>query len=146
MIKNKKNQILPEHKLFLGLFLAFEKLLKKMLVPLFQRKKLTPSFFREFKKQEEAFSLSDLAEKKLVLLQLDRLLEKALESLGIEGSGLGEKLKAARGFIDNQEVYSAAWRAHKLRNRLAHGEETKEEELQAAFRDFQRVFYNLFSR
>ena len=51
---------------------------------------------------------------------VDRLDEAALKQLGIPGQTMGDRLKSGRSHFANYETYNSVWRAHKLRNSLAH--------------------------
>lgn len=53
---------------------------------------------------------------KVSILDADKLLDYALSKRGYKGS-LGEKLKHSKGLFSNLD---GVWRAHKLRNRVAH--------------------------
>ena len=144
--RSKKNQVLPEHRFFLNLFLGLEKLIKAALSLLLRRRAEGLPVLSEWQKLSRRFELGGPAEKRLVLIQADKLLEKALEDLGVKGRGLGEKLRLARVFIQGDDAYSAAWRAHRVRNRLAHGEEVGEQELSAALQGFKIALLNLRRR
>ena len=51
------------------------------------------------------------------VIEADKLLDKALIEVGISGKTMGDRLKRSSGrFTD----LNAVWRAHKLRNALAH--------------------------
>lgn len=53
----------------------------------------------------------------LVIIQADKLLDRALMEIGITGKTMGDRLKKSNNrFTD----LNAVWRAHKLRNALAH--------------------------
>jgi hypothetical protein len=53
----------------------------------------------------------------LVVLNADKLLDRALKERGYKGTTMGERMmSAARTFTKRNHV----WAAHKLRNRLAH--------------------------
>ena len=47
----------------------------------------------------------------------DKLLDKAMIEMGVPGKTMGDRLKRAGGRFSNQ---NAVWRAHKLRNAIAH--------------------------
>jgi hypothetical protein len=51
------------------------------------------------------------------IFEADKLLDWSMGLVGVRGNGLGEKLKIARSRVVNID---AVWRAHKLRNQLAH--------------------------
>lgn len=53
----------------------------------------------------------------IAILEADKLLDRAMREINIPGKAMGERLKHAdRRFSDINSV----WRAHKLRNQLAH--------------------------
>ena len=51
------------------------------------------------------------------IIGADKLLDKALIEMGIPGKTMGDRLKKAGGRFSN---LNAVWRAHKLRNAIAH--------------------------
>lgn len=51
------------------------------------------------------------------ILSADKLLDSALRDRGISGTTLGERLKNAKPHLSNID---GVWRAHKLRNQIAH--------------------------
>ena len=53
----------------------------------------------------------------LVIIQADKLLDQALKERGVTGETLGERLKNSGSYLTNID---AVWRAHKLRNHIAH--------------------------
>ena len=53
----------------------------------------------------------------LVVLNADKLLDKALKERGFRGETMGERMKTARQTWTNG---NAVWGAHKLRNQIAH--------------------------
>ena len=59
----------------------------------------------------------------------DKLLDKAMMEIGIPGKNMGERLKHAK---DKFSDINAVWRAHKLRNALAH-----EDDLEITYRQAQ---------
>jgi hypothetical protein len=54
------------------------------------------------------------------VLEADKLLDQALRQAGVPGDSMGDRLKAARNRFPDRDVYDGIWRAHKLRNALAH--------------------------
>ncbi len=65
----------------------------------------------------EGFQKNGGAGLNLAIFEADKLLDHALKHRGFRGDTMGERLKdASRAFMDRDGV----WRAHKLRNRLAH--------------------------
>lgn len=55
---------------------------------------------------------------KLAIIEADIILEELLNSLGYAGAGVGEKLKSAPP--SSFRALDQAWRAHNVRNRIAH--------------------------
>lgn len=51
------------------------------------------------------------------IINCDKLLDKAMVEMGIPGKTMGDRLKKAGGRFTN---LNAVWRAHKLRNAIAH--------------------------
>ena len=51
------------------------------------------------------------------MIEADKLLDKALVEMGIPGKTMGDRLKKAGGRFEN---VNSVWRAHKLRNVIAH--------------------------
>lgn len=51
------------------------------------------------------------------MIEADKLLDKALVEMGIPGKTMGDRLKKASGRFEN---INSVWRAHKLRNVIAH--------------------------
>lgn len=52
--------------------------------------------------------------------EADKLFDYVMQAKGISGSTMGERLKSARSRFSNYGTYDGVWRAHKLRNTLAH--------------------------
>lgn len=75
------------------------------------------------------------------IAEADKLLDHALRQSGIPGDTMGERLKAARSrFAQDRSTYDAVWRAHKLRNALAHevGFDLVPSQAREAIQDFKR--------
>lgn len=53
----------------------------------------------------------------MALLEADKLLDKALMEINLPGKTMGDRLKKANGRFSD---INAVWRAHKLRNAIAH--------------------------
>ena len=53
----------------------------------------------------------------MTIINGDKLLDKALMEMGVPGKTMGDRLKRAGGRFTN---LNAVWRAHKLRNMIAH--------------------------
>ena len=51
------------------------------------------------------------------IIEGDKLLDKAMVEMGVSGKTMGDRLKKAGGRFTN---LNAVWRAHKLRNAIAH--------------------------
>jgi hypothetical protein len=75
------------------------------------------------------------------VLEADKLLDQGLRQAGLPGDSMGERLKAARSrFQSDRATYDAIWRAHKLRNALAHevGFDLVPSQAREAVSDFER--------
>lgn len=53
----------------------------------------------------------------MVIIEGDKLLDKAMNEMGLPGKTMGEKLKKSGGRFSD---LNGVWRAHKLRNAIAH--------------------------
>ncbi len=98
---------------YIALFVLVDLLI---LVLIFARRKngLSPQDKRKYRSYWK--KIKNASDKKYAVLEADKLLDALLKKKGYSGS-LGEKLKVAgKVFTNVDEV----WKAHKLRNRLAH--------------------------
>lgn len=79
---------------------------------------------------------------KSAINEADKLLDHVMKQLGYEGERMGERLKqAGPRFTDR----NAVWRAHKLRNALAHevGFDLVPSQAKEALRDFEQALKDL---
>ena len=53
----------------------------------------------------------------IAIIEADKLLDKAMNEMGLPGKTMGEKLKKSGSRFTN---LNGVWRAHKLRNAIAH--------------------------
>jgi hypothetical protein len=67
---------------------------------------------------EEHINSEDPNKWKLAILEADIILSELLESLGLPGESVGEKLKAVEE--SDFTTIESAWEAHKIRNAIAH--------------------------
>ena len=76
------------------------------------------------------------------ILSADKLLDSALRDRGVMGETLGERLKNAKSYLSNID---GVWRAHKLRNRIAHDDGVKVSQRQAgeALKIFKKALTDL---
>ena len=76
------------------------------------------------------------------IISADKLLDTALRERGVQGQTMGERLKGAKGIIGNID---GVWRAHKLRNRIAHEDSVTVSKRQAseALKIFKRALTDL---
>lgn len=90
---------------------------------------------REWQKLELDFD-EPLAARQAII-RADIILDKALSLNGYFGNTVGERLKRASQRLD-RTVLDAAWRAHKIRNRLAHAldQVPTSAEINAAAKDY----------
>lgn len=56
------------------------------------------------------------------IMNADKLLDQALKERGVLGETMGERLKNSKAYLSNID---SVWRAHKLRNRIAHEDSVK---------------------
>jgi len=63
------------------------------------------------------------------VMSADKLLDAALHDRGVAGESLGDRLKNAKPYLSNID---SVWRAHKLRNRIAHDHNVAISKRQAA--------------
>lgn len=93
---------------------------------------------RAFAQFESARKLSDPARR---VVEADIVLDHALKGLGYQGQ-FGEKLKKMGVRFSNLD---AVWKAHKLRNRIAHepGVSIADAEAEQALRAFERALKDL---
>lgn len=64
---------------------------------------------------EQKLTPDDTASHQLAVLNADKLLDQALKDKGVNGSTMGERMKAT-----DWSNADAVWSSHKLRNRIAH--------------------------
>lgn len=76
------------------------------------------------------------------IVSADKLLDSALRDRGVAGTNLGERLKNAKPYLSNID---SVWRAHKLRNHIAHDDGAKVTQRQAsdALKIFKRALTDL---
>jgi hypothetical protein len=77
---------------------------------------------------------------KSAITEADKLFDHALQQQGFGGDTMAERLKAAKSRFSSYSIYDAVWRAHKLRNSLAHdvGFDLVVSQANEALRDFER--------
>ena len=63
------------------------------------------------------------------VMNADKLLDSALRERGMAGETMGERLKNAKGRLTNID---GVWRAHKLRNQIAHEDNVRISKRQTA--------------
>lgn len=85
--------------------------------------------------------IKDDTDLKHAVINADKLLDEVLRIKGFQGT-LGEKLKKAENLIDN---YDGIWKAHKLRNRIAHemDHHFSSKEGHASLKNYERTFKDL---
>lgn len=76
------------------------------------------------------------------VVSADKLLDSALRERGVSGNTLGERLKNAKPYLTNIDQ---VWRAHKLRNRIAHDDTVEVSKRQAseALKTFKKALIDL---
>ncbi len=88
-----------------------------------RRKKLSPSIVRQIREQweqiEQLRSLGGPSQLKQAVIEADKLVDHLLKML-VPGETMGERLKTAKPYFSDYQVYDQLWKAHKLRNALVH--------------------------
>lgn len=76
------------------------------------------------------------------IMNADKLLDSALRERGVPGMTLGERLKNAKPYLSNID---GVWRAHKLRNRIAHddGVDVSRRQANEALKIFKKALTDL---
>lgn len=99
-----------------------------------RKKRLSPEAIKRLRKHWIA--AKKIGEPSLRVLEAEKVLDGLLKELGYDG-GFGEKLKRAGPRLRNED---AVWKAHKLRNRIAHepGVRVTEAEAERALSAFER--------
>lgn len=105
-----------------------------ILVAMMMTKKRNYRFNKEkyqtkFLSIENGLSKNNAATFMKTVIDGDKLLDKAMVEMGIPGKNMGERLKHSK---DKFSDINAVWRAHKLRNALAH-----ESDLEITYRQAQ---------
>lgn len=70
-----------------------------------------------FLRIENGLNKNNAATFALSIINADKLLDRAMHEAGVPGKTMGDRLKRAGGKFTN---INAVWRAHKLRNAIAH--------------------------
>ena len=63
--------------------------------------------------------LSSQSTEAMAVSEADKLLDAAMQALNLPGDRMADRLKAAEGRL-GRDLANQVWRAHKLRNQLAH--------------------------
>ena len=66
---------------------------------------------------ENKLQKDNISSYSMVIIEADKLLDKALNEMGVAGKTMGDRLKRSGDKFSN---INAVWRAHKLRNAIAH--------------------------
>lgn len=107
-----------------------------------QRSGLDHAYYLSQWQKIEGYKLNGGAGLQLAIMEADKLLDHALKNRGAAGETMGDRLKnSRRSFMNNDAV----WQAHKLRNRLAHEQDVKLNNLTAdqALRGFKAALKDL---
>lgn len=75
------------------------------------------SYQTKFLEIENKLKQDNPASFAMTIINGDKLLDKALVEMGVSGKTMGDRLKKAGSRFSN---LNAVWRAHKLRNAIAH--------------------------
>ena len=75
------------------------------------------SYQAKFLGIENKLSKDNISSCSMVIIEADKLLDKAMHEMGVPGKTMGDRLKRSGSkFTD----INAVWRVHKLRNAIAH--------------------------
>ncbi|OGZ62140.1 MAG: hypothetical protein A3H51_00180 [Candidatus Spechtbacteria bacterium RIFCSPLOWO2_02_FULL_38_8] len=97
--------------------------------------------FQKWAEVEQKLNSNYASDWKLAIIGADSILDRLIQSLGYNGETMGERMKNIR---PGQFPYlEEAWRAHKVRNFLAH-DATYELSRQAAIRTIE-IYKNIFT-
>lgn len=93
----------------------------------------------------QAMSAGGPAGLKNALSEADKLFDHALKQQGYPGETMADRLKAAKSSFSSYSFYDGIWRAHKLRNALAHevGFDLVPSQAREALGDFERGLKDL---
>ena len=80
---------------------------------------------------EKKLTTDDTANHQMVVLDADKLLDKAMKERGVRGDTMGARMKNCKDTWSNA---NNVWSAHKLRNRIAH-----ESDAQVTYADARRA-------
>lgn len=75
------------------------------------------SYQAKFLSIENKLSKENVSSYSMVIIEADKLLDKALHEMGVAGKTMGDRLKHSASKFSE---INAVWRAHKLRNAIAH--------------------------
>lgn len=118
-----------------GIF--FRILIKKLFSPQrdYKHKKIVQ---KKWKEVEELVGMNNTNGFKLAVLEADKLLDYSLKALLLPGDNLGQRLKVA---VARYPQIRPVWRAHLLRNKIAHDTyfELRKKEARQAIRQFQQT-------
>ncbi len=88
-----------------------------------RRKQLSSSAVQQIKQQwlqiDQLKKLGSPAQLKQAVIEADKLLDHVLKML-VPGETMGERLKAAKPYFTDYQIYDQLWKAHKMRNSLVH--------------------------
>jgi len=93
----------------------------------------------------QAISTGGPAGLKNAVSEADKLFDYALKQKGFSGDTMAERLKAAKSSFSSYSFYDGIWRAHKLRNAMAHevGFDLVPSQAREALVDFERGLKDL---
>ena len=77
----------------------------------------TEAYQTKFLAIENKLQKNNVSSYSMTIIEADKLLDKALNEMGVAGKTMGDRLKKSG---DRFTDINAVWRAHKLRNAIAH--------------------------
>lgn len=98
---------------------------------------------KRWERIEKAFEAGDEANRKLAIIDADKLMDFILESLGYHGKSMGERLEKVN--IAQFPWLNDVWTAHKVRNSIVHNSdyELSRDEAERALEIFKNVLRDL---
>lgn len=104
----------------------------------------TPPQQERWRRVMELASSGNQSDWRRAILEADIMLSAVLLEVGYEGTSVGDQLKMANPF--QLTTLDLAWKAHKVRNEVAHGGEAynlTERDMRVAIDQYRRVFEEL---
>ncbi len=104
--------------------------------------KLKQRYYRRKWQEVRVLRRSSAAGQRLSVIEADKLLDRALEEVGVNGNSMSDRLKAAGRLLGGE--IEDVWQAHRLRNSIVHKEvHPKTAEIRRALKAFEQALKRL---